>query len=324
MAWFVTCFEALPDPRTGNARRHKLLDILAIALTACICGAESCVDFADFAGDRRALFEEFLELPGGLPSHDTFSRLFRLLDPACFAACFAAFIQHLGAIGPGVLAIDGKTLRRSFDTAAGRSPLHVVTAFAAERRLVLAQVATKPGSNEKIAARDLLSLLDIKGMLVTADAQHCNAATAALVQQRGANWLFSLKENCPAMLDDVRRYFDDPQITVAEHTTIDPDHGRIETRRHRISHDVDWLMPTRSEPDALHMAGLATIAVIDCEVERNGQTTTSRRYYISSARARPRAARPSRAGPLEHRGNPLDPRHRLQRGPRPKPRRSRA
>src|ERR1700684_3945408 len=108
----------LPDPRSANARRHKLLDVLTIALTASICGAESCVDFADFARDREALFREFLKLPGGLPSHDTFSRLFRPLDPAAFAGCFAGFLDGLGADGTGVIAIDGKTLPRSFDRGA--------------------------------------------------------------------------------------------------------------------------------------------------------------------------------------------------------------
>jgi predicted transposase YbfD/YdcC len=287
MAWFARCFTELADPRTGNARRHKLLDILTIALTATICGAESCVDFADFARDRRALFEEFLELPGGLPSHDTFSRLFRLLDPTTFASCFARFLEHLGEIGPGVIAIDGKTLRRSFDNATGRSALHVVTAFATDRRLVLAQVATPPGANEKLAAREVLRLLDLNGMLVTADAMHCNAQTAALVDQKGGQWLFSLKANCPSMLAGVVEYFDDPHIKLAEHVTVDNDHGRLETRRHRVSHEVDWLIPGRSESDELRMPGLATIGRIEASVEHNGQTTTCRRYYLSSARLSP-------------------------------------
>jgi hypothetical protein len=114
-------FADLPDPRTGNAQRHNLLDLLTIALMATICGAESCVDFADFGRDREVLFREFLALPCGLPSHDTFSRLFRLLDPAAFAGCFARFLDSLGEAGPGVIAIDGKTLRRSFDRVANQS-----------------------------------------------------------------------------------------------------------------------------------------------------------------------------------------------------------
>lgn len=124
MASVLEILGAVPDPRTGNAQLHGLLDILVIALAASVCGAESCVDFAEFAEDRELLLREFLSLENGLPSHDTFSRLFRLLDPAAFGQVFSAFLDCLGADGPGVVAIDGKTLRRSFDRAAGRSPLH--------------------------------------------------------------------------------------------------------------------------------------------------------------------------------------------------------
>ena len=128
----------IPDPRRGNAQRHELLDILTIALVASVCGAESCVDFAEFAEDRETLLREFLSLKNGLPSHDTFSRVFRLLDPAAFARSFDAFLDDLGAAGDGVLAIDGKTLRRSFGRAAGRSALHVVTAFGTGARVAIA------------------------------------------------------------------------------------------------------------------------------------------------------------------------------------------
>jgi predicted transposase YbfD/YdcC len=124
----------LRDPKAGNAHRHNLPDILTIALTATICWAESC---ADFARDREALFRKFLELLGGLPSHDTFSWLFRLLEPAAFATCFSRFLCGLGEGGPGVITIDGKALRRSVDRAAGRSALHVVTAYAAEARVII-------------------------------------------------------------------------------------------------------------------------------------------------------------------------------------------
>ena len=127
MVSLLTILGSVPDPRTGNAQRHALLDMLVIALAASVCGAESCVDFAEFAEDREVLLREFLSLENGLPSHDTFSRLFRLLDPQAFGRVFAAFLDDLGADGPGVLATSGKTLRRSFDRAAGRSPLHVVT-----------------------------------------------------------------------------------------------------------------------------------------------------------------------------------------------------
>ena len=142
------CFAGLPDRRTGNAMWHQLLEVLTIALVGSSCGAESCVDFADFARDREALFRDFLKLENGLPSHDTFSRLFRLLDPAAFAGCSAHLLDGLGEAGRGVLAIDGKTLRRSFDRAGSTSPLAVVTAFACEARLVLGKVAIPNGGNE--------------------------------------------------------------------------------------------------------------------------------------------------------------------------------
>jgi len=156
----------LPDPRTGNATRHDLLEVLAIALTAAICGAEDCSDFADFGVDRDDLFREFLELKHGIPSHDTFSRLFRLLDPAAFSGCFGRFVEDLGAADDGVVAIDGKTLRRSFDSAAGRSPLAVVTAFRSATSVVIGQepFRTAEGESEIVAARALLRCLDLTGL----------------------------------------------------------------------------------------------------------------------------------------------------------------
>jgi len=163
MASLITIFREMPDPRRGNARRHDLLDILTIALVASVCGAESCVDFAEFAGDRAPLLREFLRLENGLPSHDTFSRVFRLLDPQAFGRAFDAFLTDLGADGPGVLAIDGKTLRRSFDRAANRSALHVVTAFGADARLSVGQRAVAAGENEITAARALLATLTLGG-----------------------------------------------------------------------------------------------------------------------------------------------------------------
>lgn len=136
MVSLITVLHGITDPRTGNAQRHDLLDILAIALVASICGCDSCVDFADFAEDREALFREFLVLENGLPSHDTFSRLFRLLDPSSLSAAFGRFLEALGADGAGVIAIDGKTLRRSFDRARARKD-HAAENLAIIRKLAL-------------------------------------------------------------------------------------------------------------------------------------------------------------------------------------------
>jgi predicted transposase YbfD/YdcC len=283
VTWLSQCFEEVEDPRTGNALRHDLLEVLTIALTAAICGAETCVDFADFAVDREALFRSFLKLENGLPSHDTFSRLFRLIDPAGFSTCFGRFVDALGARGEGVLAIDGKTLRRSFDRAAGGSPLHVVSAFACERRLVIGQVAVSEGANEITAARDLLRLLDLGGMLVTGDAIHCQAETAKLIAERGGDWLFALKDNRPLLREAVAAFFDDPPGALDEHVTTDADHGRLEVRTHRVSHDLAWLFSDRRYPGEPVLPGLATIAMVESRVTEDGKTTTCRRLYLSSA-----------------------------------------
>ena len=287
-------FADLPDPRTGNAQRHKLLDVLTIALTATICGAESCVDFADFARDRETLFRGFLDLPGGLPSHDTFSRLFRLLDPVAFAACFAQFLEGLGDAGPGVIAIDGKTMRRSFDRAAGRSALHVVTAFAADARMVIGQVAAGDKESEIIAARTLLGLLDLNGALVTGDALHCQGETARIITERGGDWLFTLKANRPTQHEEAAAWFADPgSRPEPEHVTTDADHGRIEVRRHVVSHCVDWMLSDRRHPDEARLPGLGMIGMVEATVTRDmveatvtrdGRTSTLRRFYLSSAR----------------------------------------
>jgi predicted transposase YbfD/YdcC len=290
MVWMAACFAEVPDPRTGNATRHDFLEVLTIALTASVCGAETCVDFADFAADREALFRSFLKLDNGLPSHDTFSRLFRLLDPAAFSTAFSTFLDRLGEKGAGVLAIDGKTLRRSFDRAAGGSPLHVVSAFASERRLVLGQAAVGATGNEITAARELLALLDLDGLLVTGDALHCQTETAQLIAGKGGDWLFALKANRPALHTAVAAFFADPASdSAAPHTTTDADHGRIEVRRHHVTHDIDWLFSDRRYADEPRLPGLQTIAMVEAEATRDGKTAVSRRFYVSSARLTPEA-----------------------------------
>lgn len=210
MALLIDIFGEIPDPRRGNARRHDLLDILTIALVASVCGAESCVDFAEFAEDRESLLREFPRLENGLPSHDTFSRLFRLLDPEVFGRAFEAFLDDLGLDGAGVLAIDGKTLRRSFDRAAGRSALHLVTAFGAGARVAPGSrsgAGGADGENEILAARASPETLALDGLLVTGDAMHAQTETAALVLERGGDHLFALnrKDNGPENLAILRR-----------------------------------------------------------------------------------------------------------------------
>jgi predicted transposase YbfD/YdcC len=287
MSWFAAAFYGLPDPRTGNAQRHDLLEVLTMALTAAVCGAETCSDFADFAVDRERLFREFLRLKNGVPSHDTFSRIFRLLDPAAFASCFGRFVSDLGAAGAGVVAVDGKTLRRSFDAAAGRSALAVVTAFASATQTVIGQESFRAGEgdSEIVAARALLQCLDLTGQLVTADAVHCQSDTAQLVIDRGGDYLLRLKGNRPALREMVAEYFAVPAVLagLAAVETTDADHGRIERRRAYVSHDLTWLRGPKtacSEPALL--PGLACLGMIEATVTRNGKTTTTRHYHLSS------------------------------------------
>lgn len=287
MASLLEILGSVPDPRTGNAQRHGLLDMLVIALSASVCGAESCVDFAEFAEDRELLLREFLSLESGLPSHDTFSRLFRLLDPEAFGRAFAAFLDDLGTDGPGVVAIDGKTLRRSFDRAAGRSPLHVVTAFGTDARIVIGQRAVPrdgdAGGSEITAARALLETLCLNGVLVTADALHTQSDTAAIILARGGDYLFALKGNHPLMAAEVAEYFADPVQKLAVYQTVDADHGRIETRRHRVSHAVDWLFSDRRYKGEPRFPGLACLACVQSTRQIGDTATTATRYYLSSA-----------------------------------------
>ena len=253
-----------------------------------------------------------------------FRRLFRLLDPASFARCFGAFLDQLGEAGAGVLAIDGKTLRRSFDTAAGQSPLHVVTAFGCERRLVLAQAAVRSKENEILAARDVLNMLDIKGMLVTADALHCNAGTTALIVERGADYLIGLKANRPAMLRDVKQLFAQPPCAPSEHVTVDANHGRVETRRHQVWHGVDWLTPTRSESEGAPLAGLAMVGKIETTVERAGTPTPRPALLRLVTPVVGGSVRRGRPRPLADRKRPaLGARHLFRRGSRAQPTRPR-
>jgi DDE_Tnp_1-associated/Transposase DDE domain len=184
MEGFVACFAELEDPRDENAR-HDLHEMLLIAFCTILCGGEDCSDMALFGRAKEPFLRGFLRLSHGIPSHDTFSRLFRLLDPARFQSCFVQFMRRFAQTAQGVVAIDGKTLRRSFDRAAHKSPLHLVSAWAAEQRLVLGQLAVDDKSNEITAVPKLLEMLSLKGAIVTADALHCQRAIAEQVIAQG-------------------------------------------------------------------------------------------------------------------------------------------
>ena len=286
MERFWACFGDLVDPRTGNAQRHDLLEMLLIALAATLSGAETSVDMALFGQAKEPVLRGWLRLKGGIPSHDTFSRLFRLLDPDAFEASFsrfvAAFAEQVGAAEADsrqVVAVDGKTARRSFDRQEGRRPLHMVNAWAVEQRLVLGQQKVAGDSNEITAVPELLALLALEGRIVTADAMHCQQATARIILERGGDYVLALKGNQPALFDDVRLWLDDA-ATVPDDVceTVDGDHGRIETRHALVAHDVAWLAERHAFP------GLAAIAKITATREIDGKSTTASRYYLLSTK----------------------------------------
>ena len=232
---------------------------------------------AEFAKAKEPFLRGFLKLVNGLPSHDTFSRLFRQLDPAQFGAAFQRFMAGFCGQVEGVVAIDGKVLRRSFDRASGKSPLHMVSAWGCEQRMVLAQIATDAKSNEIKAVPALLEMLALKGTIVTADALNCQREIARTIVDKGGDYALALKGNQGTLHDDVRRFLDDPKSPVrVSAPTVDGGHGRIETRTAMVSTDIGWLQEIH------HWPGLAAIGKVVRNRETSEKTTTETAYYLLS------------------------------------------
>lgn len=209
MRKFKKVFRRLPDPRAANAR-HDLLEVLVIALAATLCGAESCSDMADFGQAKEELLRLFLRLEHGVPSHDTFSRVFRLLKPEAFEKAFrrfmAAFTKANGIKLTGVVAVDGKALRGAYERGGKATPLHLVNVFAVEARMALAQQKA-PSRNETAGALEVLELLSLEGCIVTADALHCSRAFASAVLQRGGDYVLAIKANRGPLFKAVTQQF---------------------------------------------------------------------------------------------------------------------
>ena len=274
---FAGCWEGLEDPRTGNAGLHDFHELLMIALCTVLCGGQGAVDMARFAEAKEPFLRGFLKLEKGIPSHDTFSRLFRLLDPTQFGAAFQRFMAKFASTVQGVVAIDGKVLRRSFDRASGKSPLHMVSAWGCEQRLVLAQIATDAKSNEITAVPKLLEMLSLKGTIVTADALNCQRAIAQQIVDQGGDYALALKGNQGTLHDDVSTFLNDPASKPATSAqSVDADHGRIETRTATVSTDIDWLQRDH------HWPGLAAIGKVVRIRETASKTTTETAYYLLS------------------------------------------
>jgi predicted transposase YbfD/YdcC len=274
---FAACWEELDDPRTGNAALHDFNELLVIALCSVLSGGQGAVDMGLYARAKEPFLRGFLKLSNGLPSHDTFSRLFRRLDPEQFRAAFQRFMTKFSGQCQGVVAIDGKVLRRSFDRASSKSALHMVSAWGCEQRLVLAQIATDAKSNEITAVPKLLEMLSLKGTIVTTDALNCPRAIAQQIVDQGGDYALALKGNQGTLHDDVRLFLDDPACKA---TTVEPtvkaDHGRIETRTAMVSTDIDWLRKDHQWP------GLAAIGKVVRIREALDKTSTETAYYLLS------------------------------------------
>lgn len=282
-------FAALEDPRQSWKVLFPLPEVLLVVLCGTLAGAEDFVEIRRWGQMHQEFLRRLLPYKAGVPSHDTLNDIVNAIDGALFAECFTAWVEGLrepapaSAATPEVVAIDGKTSRRTHDRNKDRGPLHMVSAWASSQRLVLGQQACEAKSNEITAIPLLLERLALTGALVTIDAMGTQTKIAQAILDRGGDYLLALKGNQSSLHDEIRRYLDDPAAKI--HSRIEAaegDHGRIEVRRHLVSHDVDWLTTARRFPGEPRFPGLRAIAVVEAEVERNGSTSLERRYYLSS------------------------------------------
>jgi predicted transposase YbfD/YdcC len=282
-------FGELTDPRVARTRVHRLSDVVTIALCAVVCGANDWVAVETFGRAKEAWLRTFLPLPGGIPSHDTFGRVFARLDPTEFQRCFLAWVQAVvGKLPPQVVAVDGKTARRSGHRTRGEHPLHLLSAWATASGLVLGQEATDLKSNEITALPRLLRLLALEGCVVTIDAMGCQSAIAAQIVAQGADYVLALKGNQPTLHATVVGAFADAQragrdgwtpAMQEQAQTWDKGHGRLERRCYRALSDPDLLAcldPTGAWP------GLRSVVQVEAERRPGEQRSSETRYYLSS------------------------------------------
>lgn len=285
----------LPDPRRDNEnRRHKLIDIIAIAILATICGAEHFTEMAEWGEANEDWLRSFLELPNGIPSHDTFGDVFAKLDTAEFKKCFISWVDAIRTVTDGeVIAIDGKTLRRSHNRRAGQRALHLVSAWARRNRLTLGQVKVDGKSNEIKAIPELLRLLHLQGCIVTIDAMGTQKEIAKQICEQGADYVLALKDNQPHLKAEVEGIFEAEcaaqkaeQKSQKQSSTKAADvfetnesgHGRQETRRVYSLEAPEWLHNKEE------WSRLSSLIMVEARRELNDQVSVERRYYISSLR----------------------------------------
>jgi predicted transposase YbfD/YdcC len=280
---FLDHFSALDDPRQACKVVYPLAEILLLVLCGTIAGAETFVEIERWGEGKLEFLRRFLPFAHGIPAHDTLNDVINALPSSGFAECFTAWVDSWREAEPDLIAMDGKTSRRARRGEA--HPLPLVSAWASRQHLVLGQEAVAEKSNEITALPLLLERLELTGALVTIDAMGCQRAIAETIRAQGADYLLALKDNQPTLAQDVRLFFEAAPLPIYE--TTDGDHGRIEVRRHQVSYEVDCLTGDRRFPEEPRFPDLAMVAIIEAEVERNGKTTTARRYYLSSAKLEP-------------------------------------
>jgi predicted transposase YbfD/YdcC len=275
----ITLLGEVPDPRVAGTREHDLVELLVIALCTLLCRGESFYDMEEFGRVRLQWLRTFLTLRGGVPSHDTFNRLFQALDPKTFADCLARWTQSVRTVlGGEVVALDGKSLRRALHS--GEDARMIVSAWATESGLLLGQRKTRDKSNEITVVPELLRALELAGGLITADALHCQKNIAKEIIEADADYVLALKGNPPAAYGEIKTFLDDavlrkdPGLAFVE--TTDKGHGRLEVRRYWQTEQIGWFA------DREKWEGLRSVALVESVREVKGQQSVERRYYLSS------------------------------------------
>jgi predicted transposase YbfD/YdcC len=279
---FLDHFRSLPDPRQRGKVIYPLDEVLLLCLLAVLAGAESFVEIARFGTKKLALLRRFRPFADGTPSHDQLGDIFATLDAEKFQHCFVAWVASLTGAPAGVIAIDGKTVRRSYQEKGKKAAIHMVSAFAARQRLVLGQVKVAEKSNEIVAIPKLLDMLAIDGAIVTIDAMGCQRAIARKIIDKRADYVLALKDNQGTLREDVEVFVEEQKAngfqhaTISRDQTIDGDHGRIETRTTTVIHDTDWLRDRHDWP------GLKSVVTVESIREAGDKTETETRFYITS------------------------------------------
>lgn len=279
---FLEHFRDLPDGRQSAKVMYPLEEILLLALLGVLAGAETFVDIARFGNKKLEFLRRFRPFEAGTPSHDHLGDIFATLDAEKFQRCFVGWVASLTGTCAEVIAIDGKTSRRSHQKAGGKAAIHMVSAFAARERLVLGQVKVDGKSNEITAIPRLLAMMDIEGAVVTIDAMGCQRAIARTILDKKAEYVLALKGNQTALHQDVALFVAEQkkrnfhECKISKHTSVDGDHGRIETRATSVIHNLDWLPKDHAWP------GLKAVIVVDSTREIGDKITHETRLYITS------------------------------------------